>query len=859
MRVVVNAVEYNSTKNSRFSENHNASATRLSNPTILNKTEKVDSEVLKAYFLASAKTSMLSSNPHFVSFYGHTSVHNRNKSTILPDDNIVYDDNKLLRQKKYSQIAKQAFLDAKHSEKSIVSFYDKDMLPDLFSDNLKILVKENMFAKMGYASNSTEIIDVKVGELLEKDSSPVSYMLSKASDAKNANKKPVFIIDDITVFINSLSEKDKLIYHNSGTLHQSPQILLHIAAEDMDSVTELDEFLDYKMIAPEGLTERDTVELLKRKDFQNRFVFEDESKNINITDKAISMAVKAAVKDEKTLPGGAAGILKYAYNLRCLSSDSRQIKNITATDADKAIAELVWNGEDEDGELFESEFKKKVSTADVPKVRFSDVGGMTNVKAQIQEEFLDLINNPEVKKKDLPKGILLDGPPGTGKTLLAAAIAGESGVPCIFTNGSDFGAKYVGESEENVRKLFKNAAQKAKESDKKTCIVFIDEVDALVPKRSDDETGKVSASVVNTVLAEMDGAANKDGSNDYNVIVIAATNRKDMLDPAFLRPGRMDLKYLIDNPTHNKKSRREIIQIHAKNRPFRSEEDKSQIIEDSVQLLAGFSGSEIADVFKKVERMTYKKNKSERFITKEDVLEASMQVKSGIKVELETPEWNNEATVVHEAGHALTSLLMDMVYDSDEPWNSPTAKLHFITNQARGEAAGATYFVSSDENDRYSFASVVADLACSYGGLSTERKIYGGNADGVRGDLAQITKLATTAVINYGLGPKTGALSIDKDDEFMLNLYKNEIKQDIQMFTNLSKKISDEFITFSVDFIQEYLEEYRKNPSLKEEIITAEAFQSRFTTWVEKNNKQEELKELCKNVKTYIKDANTAV
>ncbi len=807
--------------------------------------QKINASLYKSYFLAN--TFSLSS--YAVSFMGKASSV-KNKVTVAPDDNVLKDNELLLRQKKYAQISKQSFLDAKQGKTSIISLFDKDMLPDLFKDNIKILVNDNTFSKLGYDSKSTKIIDVNVGELIEKDGSPVESILANVNDAKKENKKSVLIIDDITVLMNAMSDKDKLVFFNSNTLTKVPKIFFHIAKDDMDCVTESNELLDTVMLSPEGLTERDTVELLRRKDFQNKYVFEDASADVNITDKAISMAVKAAVNDERTLPGGAANILRYAYNLRCLSSDHRAIKNITATDADKAIMELTWQGEDEE----EVDYlpAKKAAPIEVPKVRFADVGGMTNVKAQIQEEFLDLINNPDVKQKDIPKGILLEGPPGTGKTLLAAAIAGEAGVPCIFRNGSDFGAKYVGESEENVRKLFKDATKKAKESDKKTCIVFIDEVDALAVKRSDDEAGKVSASVVNTLLAEMDGAANKDGSQNYKVIVIAATNRKDMLDPAFLRPERMDLKYTIDNPTYSRKSRAEIIQIHTKNRPFENEEAKNRLSEEMVDSLAGFSGAEIADVFRRAERMTYKKPKTERFITKDDLLEASMQTKSGIKTELETPEWDSECTVAHEAGHAVNSVLMSMVYGKDEPWNSPTSKLHFITNQARGEAAGATYFVSSDKNVRYSFPSLIADLVCSYGGLSTERMVYGGNADGVRGDLKAITQLTTEAVINWGLGPNTGALGIDKDDEFMLDLYKQEIKKDIQLITSMAKKISDKFIFFTKGFIKEYAEEYRNNPKMKEDIITAEEFSTRFNNWVTKNGKQEELDKLCDEVKDAI-------
>ena len=473
------------------------------------------------------------------------------------------------------------------------------------------------------------------------------------------------------------------------------------------------------------------------------------------------------------------------------------------------------------------------------KTRFSDVGGMFNVKNQIKNELLAILNNPKVKNADKPSGIILYGPPGTGKSLLATAIAGEAGVPFIATEGSSFAEKYVGVGPKNVRNLYAEARRQAANHTSKTAIVFIDEVDAVGGKRGESSNSERD-NTLNALLCEMDGVKSKENI-DIKVITILATNRKDMLDSAF-RKGRIDLEFKIDDPRFSEKARLEILTIHAKDKPFKDEETKTKMLKNLARTTSGFSGAELADVIKRAYRKTLYLGRNVEYITQDDINNAKLESMVGIKTDSEVSEYEKKTMIAHEAGHAVNLVIMDKIFEKEQTLSKrPVRVLDLVVNEARGGAAGMTLHKPSEANTgRYTIESLISSLVMTYGGYSIEEALFGCHTDGVRGDLESNTQKICEAVTKYGLGSKTKYLSV-KPDGFVFELYKNDIKKDIETYSNASMEIANMISEFTKQFIQEYTEKYLNS---SEKIIPGSVFIKMFETWLEKEQKQTEFEEL---------------
>lgn len=488
------------------------------------------------------------------------------------------------------------------------------------------------------------------------------------------------------------------------------------------------------------------------------------------------------------------------------------------------------------------------------KTRFSDVGGMFNVKNQIQNELLAILNNPKVKNADKPSGIILYGPPGTGKSLLATAIAGEAGVPFIATEGSSFAEKYVGVGPKNVRDLYAEARHQAEDHPSKTAIVFIDEVDAVGGKRGESSNSERD-NTLNALLCEMDGVKSKEHT-DIKIITILATNRKDMLDSAF-RKGRIDLEFKIDDPRFSEKARLEILTIHAKDKPFKDEETKNKMLQDLARTTSGFSGAELADVIKRAYRKTLYLGRNVEYITQDDINNAKLESMVGIKTDSETSEYEKKTMIAHEAGHAVNLVVMDKIFENEQTLSKrPVRVLDLIVNEPHGGAAGMTVHKPSKINDgRFTIESLISSLVVTYGGYSTEETLFGCHTDGVQGDLEHNTQRICEAVTKYGLGSKTKYLSVQPSG-FVFELYKNDIKKDIETYSNTSMEISNLISEFTKPFIEKYTEKYLNS---SEKIISGETFIQLFETWLEKENKKEEFKNLSDTIQDKILEVRKAM
>ena len=388
------------------------------------------------------------------------------------------------------------------------------------------------------------------------------------------------------------------------------------------------------------------------------------------------------------------------------------------------------------------EFVKSRARVTPSKTKFSDVAGADEEKAEL-EDVVDFLKNPQ-KYIDLgakiPKGVLLVGPPGTGKTLLARAVAGEAGVPFFTISGSDFMELFVGVGASRVRDLFENA-KKAKPS-----IVFIDEIDAVGRQRGAGLGGgnDEREQTLNQLLVQMDGFEENEG-----VIVMAATNRVDILDPALLRPGRFDRMVHINIP--DIKGREEILKVHARNKPISKEVDLKNV----ARITSGFTGAEIENLLNEAAILTAKENRKE--ITEDDLQKSMMKVTLGpqkrSRVISDKEKFN---TAVHESGHAIIHKL------AKEP--APVQEVSIIP---RGGAGG--YTLSADDDKLYYYKETLyCKIQSLLGGIVAEKIFLGDTSTGASSDLKRATSLAKRMVTEWGMSEELGMVYTGSDGDIFV-------------------------------------------------------------------------------------------
>ncbi len=390
--------------------------------------------------------------------------------------------------------------------------------------------------------------------------------------------------------------------------------------------------------------------------------------------------------------------------------------------------------------------KAKLVTADKAKVYFKDVAGADEEKAEL-EEIVEFLRNPEYFTKlgaKIPHGVLLVGPPGTGKTLIAKAVAGEAGVPFYSISGSDFVEMYVGVGASRVRDLFDTAKKNP------AAIIFIDEIDAVGRHRGAGLGGghDEREQTLNQILVEMDGFGSSEG-----VIVMAATNRPDILDPALLRPGRFDRQITMNAP--DVKGREDILKVHAKNKPFEADVDLGVIAKTTV----GFTGAELANLLNEAALLAARKGK--HLIGMNDLEEAMIKVIVGpAKKSRVISEAERKLTAYHEAGHAVTT----WVRQKDEP-------VHQISIIPSGRAGGYTLSFPKEDKSYMSRSAMENEIVTLLGGRVAEQIILGDISTGASNDIQRATSIARQMVTKYGMSDKLGPIlygSESSSDEVFL-------------------------------------------------------------------------------------------
>ncbi|MBM4136119.1 MAG: ATP-dependent metallopeptidase FtsH/Yme1/Tma family protein [Nitrospira sp.] len=384
--------------------------------------------------------------------------------------------------------------------------------------------------------------------------------------------------------------------------------------------------------------------------------------------------------------------------------------------------------------------KAKLVSEKSVKVTFADVAGIEEAKGEVQE-VIDFLKDPQKFQKlggKIPKGVLLVGAPGTGKTLLARAIAGEAGVPFFSISGSDFVEMFVGVGASRVRDLFEQAKKSA------PCIIFIDEIDAVGRHRGAGIGGghDEREQTLNQLLVEMDGFESNQG-----VIILAATNRPDVLDPALLRPGRFDRQVVVPQP--DVKGRLEILKVHTRNIPV----DEKVSLEQIARGTPGFSGADLANLVNEAALLAARKSKSK--VERSDFEAAKDKVLMGVeRKSMIISETEKKNTAYHEAGHALVAKLT--------PGTDP---LHKVSIIPRGRALGVTQQLPIDDRYTYSKDYLMKALGVLLGGRAAEEIALKHTTTGAGNDLEHATELARKMVTEWGMSEKLGPLTFGKKDE----------------------------------------------------------------------------------------------
>ena len=455
-----------------------------------------------------------------------------------------------------------------------------------------------------------------------------------------------------------------------------------------------------------------------------------------------------------------------------------------------------------------SRAKKDIKTG----ITFKDVAGLVEEKEELSE-IVDFLKDPEKYTKmgaRIPKGILLVGPPGTGKTLLAKAISGEADVPFFSISGSDFVEMFVGVGASRVRDLFADAKENA------PCLVFIDEIDAVARRRGAGLGGghDEREQTLNQLLVEMDGFGENEG-----IIVMAATNRVDILDPAIMRPGRFDRKCAVGRP--DVRGREEILQVHTRKKPLGDDVDLHEI----ARTTSGFSGADLENLMN--EAAVHATREGRAFITKSDVDKSFVKV--GIGTEKKSrlvPEKERRITAYHEAGHAiLFHVLPDM---------GPVYTVSIIPTGVG--AAGYTMPLPENDNVFNTKAKMLQAIQVDFGGRIAEELIFGDVTTGASQDIRQASKTARDMVIRYGFSERVGLINYEtaEDDEVFVGRdigheahFSEEVRATIDEEV---KKIIDDCYAKAKNILLEHMDILHKAADLllEKEKITGEEFSALF-------------------------------
>jgi cell division protease FtsH len=434
--------------------------------------------------------------------------------------------------------------------------------------------------------------------------------------------------------------------------------------------------------------------------------------------------------------------------------------------------------------------RAKRMTPDAPKIGFKDVAGVDEAVEELQEikEFLENPKKFQALGARIPKGVLLYGPPGTGKTLLARAVAGEAGVPFFSISGSDFVEMFVGVGASRVRDLFEQAKQAS------PCIVFMDEIDAVGRHRGAGLGGghDEREQTLNQLLVEMDGFEMKD-----NIILIAATNRPDILDPALLRPGRFDRQIVVDRP--DRLGRRKILEVHTKGKPLAPEIELDTLASGT----PGFTGADLSNLVNEAALLAARRGK--KIIEQEELEEGIMRVVAGPEKKARLlSEHERKITAYHEMGHALVGHYLEH-----------TDPVHKITIVSRGQALGLTISLPTEDKYLTTRSALMHQMAMTLGGRAAEETVFHEVTTGAANDLEKITSMAKQMIMRFGMSEKLGprVLGRGHDQPFLGRDYGAEADYSEEIAREIDdeiRRVIEESHELALAVLREHMDELHK-------------------------------------------------
>jgi ATP-dependent metalloprotease FtsH len=743
--------------------------------------------------------------------------------------------------------------------KDSIFTHDLGAMPELLAHSFTKMLHNRGFKDLNPQNTEVTIIDTP--QAFKSGKNPVSEINSIVSNAvKSPDKKHVVFIKDFDqalMYMFALGQQkpasDPSKIFRSGGFAPNVHVVGLMQNNMFSNLTNTEHATIFMKELADTVSSRFekvslgapspdlAKEILKQEPALMATITGDYSQQVIVAPEAIDRAVDLAIKTRKgSMPGKALDLLKFVMAAKA-NNTGNNFGSITIEDVNtfsKGYPDLKQSPESGDGTF---------SVVHDTGIKMKDVGGASQAKEVVNEilEFLDpqKVQNFNKVGATMPRGILLHGSPGNGKTYLAKAIAGEASVPFISVSGSEFVEKYVGVGAARVRELFDFAADQAKANDKNTAFIFIDEFDSLGRKRGGDSNGgnREAEQTLNQLLVSMDGL-NK--YNNVNIVVIAATNRPDLLDDAVKRPGRFDRQVAVPNPSNDVEARYEILAVHARNKKI--EGDKEQILKEVAESTSGQSGAGLADIVNRAAIIAAKDGRDT--ITINDFVEAKLESVAGKIHKIKKTPWNKEIVVTHECGHALTRQVMNDI--AQKPWQRGS-QIDVITTDSRGEYGGAVYF-KPDENTEVTFERLMGNLATGYGGYAVEKALFGISGSwGISGDLKQNTEEAKRAVMQMGMGPHSRLLA-SADDPFMQDMMKDEIRKDIKLLTNNASVIADKIVDFHREFIEAYRDEFAASAGKGGNNLSGKEFQIRLTKWQEDPARKEAHEQLQQEIHQII-------